>query len=143
MTEGTHRSAAGTWRRGCGEPTGKEIHTEATSMMEDVGAVDGVDEDMVEVCVGASESIARITHVDALLSVVTRKWQILRWSSNSSVQEKSSFHVRPLFFQRQVTVAVVVTERVGVWTEFLCRVMAFRSQCVARRSKYDRTALRP
>jgi len=46
--------------------------------MEDVGFADEDDEEGLEdAFVGASESMARITHVDALLSVVTRKWHIL------------------------------------------------------------------
>lgn len=98
----------------------------------------GVDDDLLDPddgCGGESGSTARMTHVEGLLSVVTRKWQILRWSSNSSVQVKSSFHVRPLFFQRQVTLAAVVTEREAALTEVECRDIAVRSQCVARRSK--------
>lgn len=48
-------------------------YIEATSMIDDVGVADDVDEGMLDECIGASESMARITHVDALLSVVTRK----------------------------------------------------------------------
>jgi hypothetical protein len=84
---------------------------------------------------GVSASTARMTHVEELLSVVTRKWHILKWSSNSRVHVKSSFQERPLFFQRQVTVAEMVTERDALLAEEECWVTAMRSQWVARRSK--------
>jgi len=84
---------------------------------------------------GVSASTARMTHVEGLLSVVTRKWQILKLSSNSRVQVKSSFQERPLFFQRQVAVAEMVTEREALLVEDECWMTAMRSQWVARRSK--------
>jgi hypothetical protein len=92
---------------------------------------------------GVSVSTARMTHVVGELSVVITKSQIFRWSSNSRLQVKSSFHVRPLFFQRQVTLAEVVTMREPGITLLECCTIALRSQWVAMRSKYERMAMRP
>lgn len=93
--------------------------------------------------VGGSSSMARMTQVVGSLSVAIKKRLILEWSSNTSVQVKSSFHVRPLFFQRQVTLAEMVTVREPVTTFFECCLMAIIYQCVSKRSKYDLMALCP
>lgn len=60
-----------------------------------------------------SASVALITQVPGLDSVLTTKLMIFRCSSYDSVQVKSSLHLLPLCFHIHVTLAVTTTSRVS------------------------------
>ena len=92
----------------------------------------------------SAESTARIIQVPPPDIVRTMKLEILNVSSKPSVQMKASLHERPLFRHFHVTLAGMITRRFAASTSSSSRILApERVQCVASKSKYDRTAFMP